>query len=187
MKMMVRLLGALLVTACAETASAQHQTFHINPSRSLVQFSVEGTRPNLEGTFRVEKSAIEFDKKGPKIGGSIIVRANTERSGESLDKRIRNEVLQTPEYSEIIFEPKSFTGSIDVSDGKSDIQVTGTLTMHGTTHDVTVPVEIDSNGNRCTARARLVIPYVQWGLKDLSGLNIQAGPQVDIDLTLVGF
>ncbi len=187
MKTRMSLLSVLLVLAGAGTAAAQHQTFHINPARSLVQFSVEGTKPTLEGTFRVAKSAVEFDKQGPKIGGSVIIRASTERSGDSIDKRIRAEVLQAQDYAEILFEPKSFTGSVDVSDGRSNIQVTGTLTVHGVAHEVTVPVELESNGNRCTARAHLVVPYVQWGLKDLSGLNIQAAPQVDIGLTLVGY
>jgi len=187
MKSWMQVVAMVGMLAAAGTAVAQHQTFHINPARSIVQFTVEGTKPNLEGTFRVMKSAIEFDKKGPGIGGSVIVRTSTERTGEGLDKKIRTDVLQSPEYAEMIFEPKSFTGKVDVSDGKSVIQVTGMLTIHGSAHEVTVPVEIESSGNLCKARAHLVVPYVQWGLRDLSGLNIQAGPAVDVDLTLVGY
>jgi len=188
MKSLARMVGLALALFGAGTAMAQHQTFHINPARSLVQFSFDGSQPKVEGTFRVAKSAIEFDKKGPKIGGSVIVKADTERSGNrDRDKAMRTQILDAPQFAEIVFEPKSFTGSVDVSDGKSVIQVTGTLTVHGVPHAVTTPVEIVSSGNLATVRAHLVVPYLQWGLKDLSGLNISLGPQVAIDLTLVGF
>jgi polyisoprenoid-binding protein YceI len=174
--------------AGGQTAMAQHQTFHINPVASLVQFSFQGSKPEMNGTFRVAKTAIEFDKKGPKIGGSVIVKAATERSGNhDRDKAIKTQILDAPQFATILFEPKSFTGSVDVSDGKSVIQVTGILTLHGVPHEVTAPVEFTGNGDRATVRVHLVVPYVQWGLKDLSGLNIQAGPQVAIDLTLVGY
>jgi polyisoprenoid-binding protein YceI len=179
---------ALAAMAGTGRAVAQHQTFHVNPDRSTVRFSFEGAQPAVAGTFRVAKSAIEFDKQGPKIGGSVIVKAATERSGAGdRDKAIQTQVLDAPAFAEIVFEPKSFTGSVDVSDGKSVIQVTGTLTLHGVPHEVTVPVEFTSNGNRATVRTRLMVPYVEWGLQALSGVTMKAGPQVQVDLVLVGF
>jgi len=185
MKMLMGMLAAVML---AGTAVAQHQTFHIEPRESLVQFVFDGSNPHVEGTFRVEDTDILFDKDGPKMGGSLIVRAGTERSGDrARDKAIHAQVLAADQFQDIVFEPKSFTGKVDVSDGKSVIQVTGTVTVRGVAHAVTMPVEITSNGNRATVRAHLVVPYVEWGLKALSGLNIQAGPQVTIDMTLVGY
>jgi polyisoprenoid-binding protein YceI len=188
MKSFARNLAVTLVFGYVGTALAQHQTFHINPSRSTAKFSVEGANPGISGTFKLAPSAIEFDKKGPKIGGSVILLAASESSGDSKrDKAIRSQVLEASQYAEILFTPTSFSGSVDVSDGKSVIQVTGTLTLHGQPHPVTVPVEIHANGDQSVVMLHVVVPYVQWGLKNLSGLNIAAGPQVDVDLRLVGY
>jgi polyisoprenoid-binding protein YceI len=199
MAMAMRMVGLMVAMGAGTAAVAQHQTFHVNPARSLVQFAFQdgkGKDSGIEGSLRVEKTAIEFDKTGQatggsgshRMGGSVIARSGTERTGNrDRDKAIKTQVLDAPQFAEIVFEPKSFTGSVDVSDGSSVVQVTGTLTLNGVAHEVTAPVEFRSNGNACTIKAHMVVPYVQWGLKDLSGLNIQAGPQVAVDVTLVGY
>jgi polyisoprenoid-binding protein YceI len=199
MMTVVRTVGLMVAMGAGTAAVAQHQTFHVNPARSLVQFAFQngqGKDSGINGTLLVAKTAIEFDKTGPAtggpgshtMGGSIIARSGTERTGNrDRDKAIKTQVLMAPQFAEIVFEPKSFTGSVDVSDGSSTVQVTGTLTLNGVAHEVTAPVEFKSTGNACTVKAHLVVPYVQWGLKDLSGLNIQAGPQVAVDVTLVGY
>ncbi len=188
MNMTMRMVGLMVAMASATAAVAQHQTFHIEPRESLVQFLFDGSKPHVEGTFRVADTDILFNKAGPKMGGSLIVKAGSERSGDrARDKAIHAQVLAADQFQDIVFEPKSFTGKIDVSDGKSMIRVTGTLTVRGVAHPVTVPVEFSSNGNRATVRVHLAVPYMQWGLKSLAGLNIQTGPEVQIDVTLVGY
>jgi polyisoprenoid-binding protein YceI len=186
--MAMRMVGLMVAMGAGTAAVAQHQTFHIEPRESLVQFLFDGSKPHVEGTFRVADTDILFDKNGPKMGGSLIVKAGSERSGDrARDKALHAQELAADQFQDIVFEPKSFTGKIDVSDGKSVIQVTGTLTLRGVPHAVTVPVEFASTGNRATVHVHLTVPYVQWGLKDLTGLHIQAGPEVQIDVNLVGY
>jgi polyisoprenoid-binding protein YceI len=184
MKVLGRAIGLVVLLGSAGVALAQHQTFHINPARSAAKFYFEGASPAVAGTFKLGKSAVEFDKVGPKIGGSVVLLARTESSGDSgRDKTIRTQVLDAGQFAEIVFTPAGFAGTVDVSDGKSVIQVTGTLIVHGQAHTVVVPVEIHANGNECMATLHFVVPYVAWGMTQVAGV----GDKVDLDVKLVGF
>jgi polyisoprenoid-binding protein YceI len=184
MNVLGRVVGLWVVLGSASMAMAQHQTFHINPARSEAKFYFEGANPGVAGTFKLGKSAVEFDKVGPKIGGSVILLARTESSGDSgRDEIIRKQVLDAGQFAEITFMPAGYAGTVDVSNGKSVIQVTGTLLVHGQPHTVVVPVEIHANGNQCVATLHFVVPYVAWGMTQVAGV----GDKVDLDVKLVGF
>ncbi|MFZ1085299.1 MAG: YceI family protein, partial [Terracidiphilus sp.] len=70
--------------------------------------------------------------------------------------------------------------------GVSSIQVTGVFTLHGTPHDLTVPMQISIDGTKLTAKTHFTVPYVQWGLKDPSIFILKVAKVVEIDLTLEG-
>jgi polyisoprenoid-binding protein YceI len=81
--------------------------------------------------------------------------------------------------------PQSYQGAIAAS-GDSTIQVSGVFTLHGTPHELTVPMQIHIEGNSLTAKAHFVVPYVKWGLKDPSIFILKVAKEVEIDLTLMG-
>jgi polyisoprenoid-binding protein YceI len=96
-----------------------------------------------------------------------------------------NEVLNAPQFADVSFVPKSYQGTIAAS-GDSTIQVTGIFTLHGTPHELTVPVQLHVDGAKCAAKAHLSIPFVKWGLKDPSVFMLKVEKNVEVDLTLVG-
>ena len=81
--------------------------------------------------------------------------------------------------------PHNYQGTIAPT-GDSTIQVSGTFTLHGTPHEITVPVQIHMDGSNCTVKTHFTVPYVKWGLKDPSVFILKVSKDVDIDLTLVG-
>ena len=83
------------------------------------------------------------------------------------------------------FAPSSYQGTLAPS-GDSTIQVSGVFTLHGTPHDITVPMQIHIDGASLTAKGRFTVPYVQWGLKDPSIFVLKVAKEVDIDLSLSG-
>jgi polyisoprenoid-binding protein YceI len=170
----------------ATIACAQHQTFSVAPDSSQVAFALAGTGHHVNGVFHVQSGTVDFDPAASKISGSIVVAAGSGNSGEpSRDKKMNSDVLDVAHYSEVTFAPKSYQGTIAAS-GDSTIQVTGTLTLHGTPHEITVPMQIHIDGNNLTAKTHFVVPYVQWGLKDPSIFILKVAKEVDIDLTLAG-
>lgn len=170
----------------ATSAFAQHQTFTADPNASQVAWALGGSGHHVNGTFHVQSGTIDFDTTAHSISGSIVVAAGSGNSGEpSRDKKMNSEVLDVTHYSEITFVPQKYDGSIAPT-GDSTIQVSGTFTLHGTPHDLSVPMQIHVDGNALTAKTHFVVPYVKWGLKDPSVLILKVAKDVDIDLVLVG-
>lgn len=170
----------------APIAFAQHQNFTVNPDASKVAFSLGGNTHHVDGTFHLQSGSIDFDRGAQTISGSVVVAAGSGNSGEpSRDNKMNSGVLDVAHFAEISFAPRSYQGVIAPS-GDSTIQVTGVFTLHGSPHDLTVPMRIHIDGTTLTAKTRFTIPYVKWGLKDPSIFILKVAKEVDIDLTLVG-
>jgi polyisoprenoid-binding protein YceI len=185
MKDLVRsaVIASLLV---ATGAFAQHQTFTVNPDASQVSFALSGSGHHVNGTFHVQSGSIDFDRTAHTISGSVVVAAGSGNSGEgSRDKKMNKDVLDVAHYSEITFVPQKYDGTIAAT-GDSTIQVSGTFTLHGTPHELTVPMQIHIDGGALTAKTQFVVPYVKWGLKDPSVFILKVSKEVEIDLTLTG-
>jgi polyisoprenoid-binding protein YceI len=167
-------------------ALAQHQTFSISPDASEVSFTLGSTHETVKGTFHVGKGLIEYDRSAPKISGNVLVAAGSGKTGnDSRDKKMWNDVLDSSHFADVSFVPQSYQGTIAPT-GDSTIQVSGTFTLHGTPHDLTVPMQIHIDGNNCTAKTHFVVPYVKWGLKDPSIFILKVAKEVDVNLNLVG-
>jgi polyisoprenoid-binding protein YceI len=172
--------------ALATSALAQHQTFTINPDASKVAFALAGTGHSVSGVFHVQSGSISFDPGAATISGSVIVAAGSGDSGDKgRDKKMNSDVLDVAHFAEVSFVPKSYTGTIAPT-GDSTIQVAGIFTLHGTPHDLMLPMQLHSDGTKLTASGHFVVPYVQWGLKDPSVFVLKVAKEVGIDLTLVG-
>lgn len=170
----------------AHSALAQHQTFNVDPNASQVAFALGGSGHHVNGTFHVQGGAVDFDSTAHTISGSVVVAAGSGNSGEaSRDKKMNKEVLDVERYSEITFVPQKFDGAVAPT-GDSTIQVSGTFTLHGTPHDMTIPMQIHIDNGAITAKTHFVVPYVKWGLKDPSVFVLKVAKEVDIDLTLTG-
>jgi len=98
---------------------------------------------------------------------------------------MNNQVLDVGHFVEVSFVPKGYQGAIAAS-GDSTIQVNGVFTLHGTPHDLTLPMQLHIDGANLTAKGHFTVPYVQWGLKDPSVFVLKVAKEVGIDLTLVG-
>ncbi len=165
---------------------AQQQTFAVNPESSAVAFGLNGTGHHVQGTFKVQSGSIMFDRTAQKISGSVAVNAGSGNSGEpSRDHKMSSDILDTLHFAEVSFVPQSYQGTLAAT-GDSTIQVTGIFTLHGTPHDLTVPVQVHIEGTNCTVKAHFSVPYVKWGLKDPSIFVLKVAKDVDIELTLVG-
>ena len=175
-----------LVGLLAPAALAQHQTFVVNPDASEIKMTLNTTHEVVIGTFHVQSGSIEFDRSNSKMAGSVIVLAGSGKTGnDSRDKKMYRDILEVEQHATVSFEPKTYAGAI-ASSGDSTIQVTGTFTLLGTPHEITIPMLVDLDGMSATAKAHFVVPYVQWGLKNPSFLIWKADDDVAIDLNLVG-
>ena len=168
------------LTFCAGALS-QQQTFAVDPGASSVAFGLTGTGHEVHGTFHVASGSIQFDRSAPKMSGTVVVSAVSGDSGDKgRDKNMHQKVLETDRFSDVTFQPQSYTGTIAAT-GDSTIQVSGIFTLHGTPHDLVVPMQVHIEGQNLTAKGSFVVPYVKWGLKDPSVFILKVAKEVHID------
>lgn len=185
MKTIARCVVLALPLLSAGPLLAQHETFTVNADSSSVAFTLAGTGHETQGTFHVESGAVTFDHHGG-IAGIVVVSAGSGNTGNgSRDKKMTNDVLQATNFATITFAPKSYEGVLNVT-GDSTIQVSGVFTLHGTPHDITVPMQVHLDAANCFTKTHFTIPYVKWGLKDPSIMFLKVAKEVDVDLTLNG-
>jgi polyisoprenoid-binding protein YceI len=186
MKPLARPALIALLLSLPLAASAQRQVFTLNPDMSRVDFALTGTGHEVHGTFHVSSGAIQFDRSAARISGNIVVSAASGDSGDKgRDKNMHAQVLDVEHFADVTFQPRSYQGTLAAS-GDSTIQVTGVFTLHGTPHDLTVPMQVHIEGDKVSAKGSFIVPYVKWGLKDPSIFILKVAKEVHIDLTLAG-
>jgi hypothetical protein len=183
----IRVMVALgLGLGAMQGALAQHQTFMVNAEASEVKMTLKTNHEIVNGSFHVQAGAIEFERSGGKIGGSVVVAAGSGKTGnDARDKKMDKDILKTDQFTTVTFAPKSYTGTIPAS-GEGTIEVKGIMTLLGTPHEITVPMQVQIAGEKCTAKTHFAVPYVDWGLKNPSFLVFRAENEVGMDLKLVG-
>ncbi|HWE86188.1 MAG TPA: YceI family protein [Terracidiphilus sp.] len=175
-----------LASLLAPAAFAQHETFVLDPHGSQVKMTLKTTHEVVSGSFDIQSGSIEFDRSTPEMRGSVVVLAGSGKTGNgSRDKKMNKDILKVEQYATVSFEPKTYAGAIAPS-GDSNLRVTGTFTLLGTPHEITIPMLVHLDGATAVANAHFVVPYVQWGLKNPSFLIWKADNDVSIDLKLVG-
>ena len=96
----------------------------------------------------------------------MVVDATSGDSGnQGRDRKMHKEMLESQRYPEITFTPSKMSGGVELQGG-SNVQVDGILRLHGADHPVTLTVPVQVKGSTLSARNHLVIPYIEWGLKN---------------------
>jgi polyisoprenoid-binding protein YceI len=134
----------------------------------------------------LKSGKLHFDPATGKAGGEIAVSATSGDSGDdSRDEKMHKEVLESGQYPDVIFRPDRVQGKI-TPQGTFMVQVHGIFVLHGTEHELTVPVQAEFASDHWTANAKFNVPFVDWGLKNPSKFLLKVNHTVEIDLDLKG-
>lgn len=169
----------------AISAWAQEQAFQLDPAQTSVSFTLGDVLHTVHGTFKLKSGALQVDKTG-KMSGEIVVDAGTGNSGSGMrDRKMHKEVLESTKYPEIDFRPDRFDGNV-ASQGKSSVMVHGIFSIHGTDREITVPAQVEMDGDHWTATVHFTVPYAKWGMKNPSTLFLRVSDTVQIDVAAAG-
>ena len=161
-------------------------TLYLDPRQSKLQWTLGSTLHTVHGTFLLKRGAVKFDPASGRASGEFVADATSGESGnESRDKKMHGQILESERYSEVIFRPNRIEGRV-WAEGSSHVEVRGTILLHGSEHELTVPVEAELNGKSWKVAARFSVPYLQWGLKSPNTFLLKADPAVEIRLELSG-
>jgi polyisoprenoid-binding protein YceI len=186
-------LAAALLVGCVSPLNAQSIAasgpeifLTINPADSNLHWNVDSTLHMVHGIFLLKSGTVRFNPNTGDAAGEVIVSATSGESGNgSRDKRMHKEILETARYPEVVFHPKHLDGKVNRF-GPSDVRLTGTLSVHGSDHELTATVHAELTGDHWTGTGKFEVPYVNWGIKDPSNFMLKVKPVVNIELEMSG-
>ena len=158
----------------------------VDPSQSAIHWTLGSSLHTVHGTFALKKGSMQLDLATGKATGEIAADATSGKSGnDGRDRKMHKDVLESGRFSEVIFRPDSITGKLDTQ-GESTVQIHGILVLHGSEHELTVPVQTNIAGDHWTGSAKFSVPFIEWGLKNPSTWLLKVEHSVMIDLELKG-
>ena len=158
----------------------------IDPAESKVHWTLGSTLHTVHGSFAFKKGTLQLDTSTGKARGEIIVDATSGNSGDdSRDKKMHREVLESGRYVEVVFRPDRVEGKI-MPAGTFTVQVHGLLVLHGSEHELTVPVQAELAADHWTGTAKFSVPFIDWGLKNPGNFFLKVNHAVEIELELKG-
>src|SRR4249920_493490 len=176
----------LAATLTAGFAQAQQKTFTLDPAQTKVNFTVDSTLHTVHGDFSLKRGSIQFDNATGQAGGEIVVDAASGQSGsDGRDKKMHKDILESPKYSDIVFTPQHIKGTV-AAEGKSEIEIEGTLTMHGKSKPTTLLLEVQLQGGAGTADGSFTVKYQEWGMKSPSTFILRVSDKVEIHVHAAG-
>jgi polyisoprenoid-binding protein YceI len=170
----------------AASAAAQTLTFDLDPQATRLTFGFGATLHSVDGTIRVSTGKIQLDVATGKSSGEIVIDMTSAQTGnERRDKKMHEKILETARYPQAVFHVERVDGELH-REGRSEIQLHGTLDFHGTSHVIALPVVAMAKADQVTASGMLTIPYVEWGLTDPSVFLLRVEKEVKVEVHAVG-
>jgi hypothetical protein len=168
------------------TRSAEQIVLSVDPVRSTVHWKVESSLHTVHGTFHVKRGTVSADPATGKVSGEIVVDATSGESGNNArDRRMHKEILESNQYSEVVFRPDRADGTI-VAQGDSSLKLHGIFSLHGADHELNVPTQATLREGQWKGTAAFEVPYIEWGLKNPSNFLLKVKPVVAVQLDLAG-
>jgi polyisoprenoid-binding protein YceI len=176
-------LASCVALAAAPAICAQAYVVNLDPTQTKVAFALDTTLHTVHGTFQLKNGQIHFDTATGKASGAIVVDARSASTdNNSRDKKMHQEILESPKYAEIVFTPAQVRGSFDPQKA-SQVDVGGVMRIHGQDHDFTMTLAVQpGGGSRLQCDTHFTIPYVKWGMKDASTFLLHANDTVDLEI-----
>ena len=167
-------------------ATPQDVTVSLDPARSKINWTLGSTLHTVHGTFALKRGTLKFDPASGSASGEFVADAASGQSGnDSRDKKMHGEILESGRYTEVTFRPDRVEGKV-LAQGACSVQLHGMFLLHGSEHELTVPVQAELNGTHWKGAAKFSVPYIQWGLKSPNTFLLKADPAVQIELELSG-
>jgi polyisoprenoid-binding protein YceI len=180
------LLSLMLAALASQSLPAEEWLLILDPEESEAGFGLDTTLHHVEGNLYLSSGEIRFDLETGQASGEVVIDAlRTETGNEARDKKMHKAVLESARYPTILFHPEQVAGELGV-DGRGSLMLSGEVTIHGTSHPLTLEAEVAVDGDRATGETRFDVPYAEWGLKNPSLLLIRVAKEVQVELTAVG-
>jgi polyisoprenoid-binding protein YceI len=177
-------------SATRNAAKAEAGTFTLDAAHSHVGFAVRHMMiSNVRGEFTKLEGTVSYDPSRPE---ATAVSVTIDAASVSTREERRDQHLKSPDFFDVAAYPNLTFVSKSAKKGPNGLELLGSLTIHGTTRDVTLAVEDitpehnDPYGNRrIGASARTKIRRSDFGMRWNAALEaggVLVGDEVSIEL-----
>ncbi|HEY0323124.1 MAG TPA: YceI family protein [Pyrinomonadaceae bacterium] len=94
----------------------------------------------------------------------------TEQQKQIINRELREIVLETAKYPEIVFKSTDVTGQL-LAGGEYQAKIGGDLTLHGVTRHIVIPVTVTLSGSDLRARGEFTINRADYNVKATSAVH----------------
>jgi len=180
------LAATLFSFSAVARAQSSELRFQFSPANTTIKFTVGDILHTVHGSFQLKRGDVEYGLIDETVHGALAADATSGQSGNrSRDRRMHREILETGKYPEIIFRPDHVEGKV-ANSGASTVQVHGVFSIHGSDHELTMPVRLQVFPDHWVADTHFTIPYVKWGIKNPSTFFLRVSESVEIDVHAIG-
>jgi polyisoprenoid-binding protein YceI len=191
MKSFRLLLATALCLAVASSSAVANEILKIDPAHSTIAFKVRHLLGTAKGKFTKFSGTIDVDREQPEKSSvtASIQAASIDTAIAKRDEHLRSEeFFNVQKFSEITFKSRQVKRT-----GSTAAEITGDLTMHGVTREITLHVQLlgtpESAGKNQTTRWRVTtapIKRSQFGLawsKSVEAVSM-IGDEVAVDIQI---
>lgn len=166
--------------------SAATYTFALDPAATKVDFTFGATLHTVDGSMRAREGKVRIDPDTHEASGRFVLDATSAQTGVSRrDRKMHEKILESQTYPDIVFEPQRFSGELNPV-GRSQLELHGMLEMHGTKRPMDMTVVATSDGAQVKGTGMMIVPYLQWGLRDPSFFLLRVEKEVRVTIHAVG-
>jgi polyisoprenoid-binding protein YceI len=158
--------------AAAEQPAAFHYRLQAKSSQLAWELpatlhTVHGRAPGLSGTI----DAVAGPNGEWTVHARIVVEAAAMVTGnEKRDRNMREKVLETDRFPEIVFEARRVRADLSrfrVGE-RFTVEASGDLTVHGRALPIQLPVDVSVSADRVTLQGSFPLAWKSYGLNDPS-------------------
>jgi polyisoprenoid-binding protein YceI len=193
---------ASMFAVSSSAGSAESHSYTIDPTASTVVVHVGKTgllrfagheheihAPLGRGTLVVDPAHLEASAADLKLDASTLRVAERGEPPKDVQKvqdaMVGPDCLDVRRFPEIRFVTRSIS-SKEPARGGLDVTVRGTLTLHGVSREVTVPLHVVIGDDRLRATGSMSFKQTDFGIKPISVAGVvKVKDEVRIELTLV--
>jgi polyisoprenoid-binding protein YceI len=191
------IVGACVATVC----SGAPLTFDFKDPKGVnnVIFKTDAPLESINGTATAISGSVTFDPANPAaLSGRIVVAASSLHLGNPMQKEHlhSDKWLNVAKYPEIIFETTK-VANVKTSDNVTTADVTGKMTLHGVTKEITAPVKLTylkdklkqrlpgKEGDLLVLRSTLIIKRTDFAINP-GTFEDKVSNDIELNLSLAG-
>jgi polyisoprenoid-binding protein YceI len=168
--------AAALLSAGAGAAA----DLELPPEKTAISFELDSTLHRVHGRARLEQGAIQFDPDGGTAAGRIVIDATSLDTDNGLrDAQMHEKVLESARFPRIELLPDSLLVE-QRDDDHAQVVLVGRVRIHGGEWPVRIPATVETLDQALHVSGSFEIPYVQWGMRDMSNFLLSVDPVVSV-------